>query len=244
MLSHVGALLILILCGLAFGYLSGSILWSVIIGKLFFNKDPRNFNSKNAGATNSTRVFGKKVGFIILLLDVLKSFIPTIIMWLIAKYAMQDSLQVSESFSDYSLLYLTSFGALIGHCYPLYFKFQGGKAASTIGAMLLAISPWLTLLALVIWVLIILIWRYVSLASILGSVIIIFLVFIPGVNWMYMLNINMDQLLVINGFNTLSVLLVSMLLMASSIVLIWRHKTNIARLINHTERKIGALKDY
>lgn len=231
----------MILVGVILGYLFGSLLFSVIIGKYCFHLDPREFASKNAGATNSSRVFGKKVGIIVLILDVIKCIIPVIIMWSIANFAIQEYLYQTYYFDDNSLIFITSFAALLGHCFPIFFRFKGGKAASSLGAFVILSSPWITLICLLIWITIILIWKYVSLASIITPIIAIFLYFVPGINWVYLLGFKINDLLIINGNNIFSIVLIVSFFILSSCLLIYRHRANIARLINHQERKINLI---
>ncbi len=76
-MNHTIALILVCLIGPIIGYLSGSVLWSVVLTKQFYDKDIRDYASKNAGATNTSRVFGKKMGMLVLILDVLKSYLPT-----------------------------------------------------------------------------------------------------------------------------------------------------------------------
>ncbi len=237
-MNHTIALIIVTLIGPIIGYLSGSVLWSVILGKKIFDKDVREFASKNAGATNTSRVLGKKMGVLVLVLDVLKSYVPTMIIWLISRYCFKDSgLRIDGNFNEFSLVYLTSIFAILGHCYPVWFKFKGGKGVSCFGGMILAISPFLALVSGLVF-LVILFWKkYVSLASMIGSASTFIFMLVPGINWMYMTNEPIQTLNLVNGYNYLSIILVFVICLIGSVIIISKHHENIKRLINGKERK-------
>lgn len=137
------------------GYLLGNFSSSIIIGKIFMNKDVRNFGSGNAGATNAVRAFGAKVGLVVFLLDVLKGFIAVMI-----------GRNIDPSLGQY---YAGVF-VIIGHNWPAALKFKGGKGiATSIGAML-SINPFVALMCLVVGVVLIVATRIVSIGSIAGVV--------------------------------------------------------------------------
>lgn len=242
-MNETVALSIFIIVSIILGYLSGSILWSVFIGKHFYDKDLREFGSKNAGATNSLRIYGKKVAVLVLLLDVFKCILPTIIMWLVGRYALAPYFTVTESFNPFSLVFLTPLFALIGHCYPIFYKFKGGKGASSLGAFMLCVNPFAGITCFLIFVGIIKITKYVSLSSIITSILTIIFLFIPGVNWMFMLNLPITTILMINGYGVYWVLFVAALVAIGVAILIWKHHTNITRLLKGEETKFGRKKD-
>ncbi|MGL4948165.1 MAG: glycerol-3-phosphate 1-O-acyltransferase PlsY [Mycoplasma sp.] len=225
------------------GYLSGSILWSVIIGKVFFKKDLREFESKNVGATNSLRVYGKKVALVVLLLDIAKCMLPTFIIWTVAHFALGNYLIITEDFNPYTLVYITSLFSVIGHCYPIFFKFKGGKGASCLGAFTICISPLIGLTAFILWFIIMKVTKYVSLSSILTSWVVVILLFIPGLNWLYLAQSSIDNLLIIGGHGIYWILFVNSIVIICATILTIKHKDNIKRLINKEERKIGSKKD-
>lgn len=161
------AIVIVTLSSIIFGYLSGSVLYSVIIGKIFYKKDLRNYESKNAGATNSLRVYGKRVGTVVLLLDILKSFLPSLILWLIFRNTIDQYLVISEYFNPYVLVQLAGLFALIGHCYPVFFKFKGGKGASCYGGFVLCVNPFIGLICMIVFISISKLTKYVSLSSVI-----------------------------------------------------------------------------
>ena len=152
-------ILVALFC-LVIGYLFGSIPTSVWVGKIFFHQDPRDYGSHNAGGTNAGRLWGKKVGFFIILFDMFKTIAPIYAMWAILTFAkfdysnitgLKDSLLVAsapisrplmatvkefytESNSIYAIqwpiYWVVPLGAMLGHCWPVFANFKGGKAAS------------------------------------------------------------------------------------------------------------------
>lgn len=115
---------------LVLGYLLGSIQNGVVIGKLFFKKDPREYGSHNSGGTNSGRLFGEKIGLLVIFLDMCKGLLAFWSVWAILRFS-----GIREAFAmwDDGVFYnwLTFLGVVIGHCYPLYAHFKGGKAVSS-----------------------------------------------------------------------------------------------------------------
>jgi len=150
-------MMILILCILS--YLIGSIPTAYIIGKLN-NIDIRNYGSKNIGATNVYRILGKKWGSVTFIIDFLKGFIPT---YLVMKY--------------YSNPYITmSIGGLtiIGHIFTLFLNFKGGKGVATSTGVFMVISPKTIMIALIVFIIVVLIFRYVSLATLIATAVFLF----------------------------------------------------------------------
>ncbi len=160
--------LIYILLGAVIAYLLGSIPTAVWLGKLYFNVDVRDYGSGNAGATNTFRVLGVKAGISVLLLDVLKgwaaaSFATLLVYWNLVSY---------DEFLLYKIVfYKLIFGslAIIGHIFPIYVGFKGGKGVATLLGMMLAVDHQLTLICVGVFVIVLLLSRYVSLGSILAT---------------------------------------------------------------------------
>jgi len=151
-------------------YLVGAIPFGQILARLH-GKDLRTIGSGNIGATNLARACGRKWGYICFALDVLKGFLPV----LAAKAAATNLLSVETSVGPAFLALWLAVGvaAIVGHIFPIYLRFKGGKGVSTSFGVALGIWPYFTLsaaIALVVWVVVVLIWRYVSLASICASV--------------------------------------------------------------------------
>lgn len=140
-------------------YLLGSVPTSVWIGRLFFKKDPRNYGSGNAGATNTLRVFGYKTAIPVLLIDIAKGVAAVLLFY-----------RFTDAMSDipyYQYLVIGSgLLAVVGHIYSVFLKFDGGKGVATFAGVALALSPVTLLICLLIFITIISISRYVSLSSI------------------------------------------------------------------------------
>ncbi len=184
-------------------YLLGSVSFGLLIGKWFSGIDIRQHGSGNAGATNISRVIGTGPGLIVLLLDGLKGFLPVI-------------LTLALTNEHYPSAMLVGIGAIVGHIWPLYFGFRGGKGVATTIGVMIGISFWATLIAGLITLLVIAITRYVS----LGSLLLVFLM-----PWLFL------------AFGKgLSVFLLSLLLM---LLVFWKHRENIQRLLQGRENKFG-----
>ncbi|MFA6925310.1 MAG: glycerol-3-phosphate acyltransferase, partial [Bacteroidales bacterium] len=111
--------------GILISYLLGSIPFAVLIGKLFYNTDVRKQGSGNSGATNTLRILGVKAGIIVLLLDILKGYASVKLVYLLAIHNPS-----SEEFANLQILY--ALAALMGHIFPVYIKFKGGKGVATL----------------------------------------------------------------------------------------------------------------
>ncbi|MBU5669036.1 glycerol-3-phosphate 1-O-acyltransferase PlsY [Peptoniphilus sp. MSJ-1] len=186
-------------------YFIGTISGSYIIGKVFLNKDIRNYGSGNAGTTNAMRVLGKKAGVLTFLIDFLKGVFVTFII---------------NKFFGNNYVPLGILGAVIGHDFPFYMNFKGGKGvATTLGALALYNLP-LTFICYLFWVFGTIISKIVSLGSILFFLSIIFVYHIFS-------DISFNNVIIIDII---------------SIIGIIRHKDNIKRLFNGTENKIGGKK--
>lgn len=184
-------------------YLLGSIPFALIIGKVGYNIDIREHGSGNLGATNAFRILGIKAGIIVTLADILKGTLATLLP-LIAGYFYDV---------DVSRLVIGLF-AVLGHTYPIFAKFKGGKAVATSGGIILGLNPLLFLIMLLTFFITLFISKYVSLASMLTGVISTVISFCFG-----------DYLLFA-------------LILVLTIFVIYRHKENIKRIINKTEPKI------
>lgn len=154
-----------------FGYLFGSISWSITIFKMMTGQDVRKFGSKNAGATNASRVLGKPMGLFIVFLDALKVIITGLIAASIAAIP-------SDLFKETSIMIPALF-AVIGHCWPIYYKFKGGKAVSCIVGLSFLANSLLFVAFTIAWWIMIFATRRVSAASIFAGVVVIILAWIP-----------------------------------------------------------------
>lgn len=183
---------------LVFAYLLGSISSAILLSKIMGFEDPRSQGSKNPGATNVLRIAGKKAAFLTLLGDCLKGLIPL----LVARLLSDDPL----------VLALTAFAAFIGHCFPLFFHFRGGKGVATAIAATLGFNWIIGIIIIVIWLLFAKVFKVSSLAAIIA-----FCSLPPLVFWF-------EPNLTVTG-----------IFVAISLILIWRHKGNIQRLIQGSE---------
>ncbi len=183
---------------ICFAYLLGSISSAILLSKIMGFEDPRSGGSKNPGATNVLRIAGKKAAFLTLVGDCLKGLVPV----LIARWLEAEPLVVV----------LTGFAAFIGHCFPLFFRFQGGKGVATAIAATVGIN-WIAGAILIgIWLLFAKVFKISSLAAVVSFSALPLVVY-----WR-------EQ-----DFRIASVFVVL------SVILIWRHRGNIQRLIQNTE---------
>jgi acyl phosphate:glycerol-3-phosphate acyltransferase len=188
------------------GYLFGSLSFAVIVSRMMGLADPRAYGSGNPGATNVLRSGNRVAALLTLALDALKGFVPVLLaLWLGPRYGLGEG---TAGF--------VGLAAFVGHLWPVFFHFKGGKGVATAAGVLMALNPWLGLATLVSWVIIAAFMRYSSLASIVAAV------FAPFYQ------------LLIWGAEPIFVPMVVM-----SLLLIWRHEGNIRKLIAGTESKLG-----
>ena len=195
-------------------YLIGSLSFAVIVSRAMGLSDPRTYGSGNPGATNVLRSGSKPAAIVTLLLDAAKGWLPVMLVkWFGPAWDLSEGAQA-----------LAGLAAFLGHLYPVFFAFKGGKGVATAVGVLLAFEPLLALATLVTFAIIVFFSRYVSLASMVAAV------FAPayyligdGVAW------------TASGAKTLA-------LIAMGLLLIWRHRENIQRLLAGTESKLGQKK--
>ncbi|MBR5535963.1 MAG: glycerol-3-phosphate 1-O-acyltransferase PlsY [Clostridia bacterium] len=192
----------------ALGYLIGSLNLSIVLSKSK-GKDIREMGSGNAGTTNTLRTMGKGAAAMVLLFDVLKGcLIPLILIWAGPKAWMPINVDTCKA-----MAYIYAFMAVVGHCFPLYYGFRGGKGIATAAGALLVISPLATGIALVEFVLLMVLFRYVSLSSIVA-----------------VMNITVFTALLYPGEARLLAITIAIAVLA-----IYKHRTNIVRLRNGEE---------
>lgn len=206
-----------LLC-LLFSYLMGSISFSLIIGKLFFKKDVREYGSKNLGGTNTGRVLGKSIGLTVIILDQLKAAFALLLVSLYAKHFIPDLVNM--------MIFLSAIAVVIGHCYPIFARFKGGKAVACTFGVLLITNIYIYLITVAIYGLILKLTKYVSFSSIIVFFISALLTIIPL--------FRSSPFLSDITFGWEYTLLIFIL--ATWVVI--KHKTNIARLQKGTESKI------
>ena len=183
-------------------YLVGSIPFGIIIARIFGGIDPRSGGSKNIGATNVGRTAGRAAGILTLLLDIGKGVAPVLVLRLL--------------FPEPRLITLTGLAGIIGHMFPVFLGFKGGKGVATACGVMFVISPIATALSLAVFSIIVLAKRYISLGSMIATASMpVFLSFLPGTRVYVPMGV------------------------AMSILVIVKHKENIKRLVAGTENKVG-----
>ena len=218
-------------------YLLGSLSFSIIVSKGLYKKDIRTFGSGNAGMTNVLRTFGKKAAALTITGDVLKGTFAVIIarllfmnepVLLIHRYAF-TMFGREIFFSNHLMmeigLYIAVLGAFLGHMFPLYFGFKGGKGVSVVAGSMIAVTPITLLIALSIFFVIVFSTKIVSLGSIIAP---------PTYIIWTLCQVYITQTVSVPN-------LIAAVLFPSAII--WSHRTNIKRLINGTEYKFGQNKD-
>ncbi|ASU40290.1 glycerol-3-phosphate acyltransferase [Herbaspirillum sp. meg3] len=191
-------------------YLIGSISFAVVVSKAFGLSDPRTYGSKNPGATNVLRSGNKKAAVLTLIGDGFKGWLAV---WLAMKFGPQYGI-------DDTGIALVTIAVFLGHLWPVFFRFVGGKGVATALGILLALNVWLGLATLVTWLVIAYAFRYSSLAALIASV---FAPFYYGLL-----------------FGSADGILLAVL--AMSALLIYRHRKNISNLLAGKESKIGSKK--
>ncbi len=201
-------------------YLLGSCNFGVIISKSLKKEDIRESGSGNAGTTNMMRTYGKTLGILTIIGDIAKVFVA---IWIAFKImSVEEIKMIFDRISDNPQCVLKSFAGLFavaGHIFPCFFKFKGGKGVATSGGMVIMIDWRIALILFAIFVLTILITRYVSLGSIIMAV--LYPVFM-GV-----------------FYKDLGLVIISLVF---TVIVVTAHRENIKKLINHTENKIGSKK--
>ena len=178
-------------------YFLGSIPFGYILTKIFLKKDVRNIGSGNIGATNVLRAGNKIIGYTTLILDVLKAVLPLIF--------------IKIYYIDY--LYIASLCVFLGHVFPIWLKFKGGKGVATYVGILCCINLYLGIIFGIIWLITFFIFKYSSLSSLVGSL------SVPVINY-FIFN---DEII--------------FFFIIMFVLIFYTHRENIKRLLNHTESK-------
>ncbi|HHW22096.1 MAG TPA: glycerol-3-phosphate 1-O-acyltransferase PlsY [Clostridiaceae bacterium] len=206
------ALVIIILFSSFIGYLIGSVNTSIIVGKLLFRVDVREHGSGNAGATNALRTLGKGAAIAVVIGDFLKGILACLIgRWVFGELNPGDGVFIGE--------YMAGFFAVVGHNWPIYFGFKGGKGVMTSFAVAMMFSPLSALICLAVFIIIVAITRFVSLGSMVSAAIFPVLAIV----------FNEPLYMVLTG-------------VALVALIIWRHKANIERLVSGNETKLSLKK--
>jgi acyl phosphate:glycerol-3-phosphate acyltransferase len=184
-------------------YLIGSVSFAVVVSRLMRLPDPRTYGSKNPGATNVLRTGSRAAAALTLVGDAGKGWLAVVLALLVNPEAAP----------------LAGLAVFVGHLYPLFHRFHGGKGVATAAGVLLGLDPWLGLATLLTWAIIAVFFRYSSLASLLAAL------FAPFFAWYINLSV----------WVVLAVAIIAVLL-------VWRHRGNIARLLAGQESRIGHKK--
>ncbi len=199
-------------------YLFGSINFAIIVTKIMIGKDIRSFGSGNAGMTNVLRTVGKKGAAITLLGDISKGIISVLIARLLFYFILGNT--------DFALgEYLVAFAALLGHLFPIFYKFKGGKGILVSSGAMLILAPFAFLIALAVFIVVAVISKYVSLGSIICAIA------FAVANYFILYFTNSPNLLVETIFSALI-----------AVSIIFMHRSNIVRLIKGEENKVGQKK--
>ncbi len=188
-------------------YLIGSIPIGWIVGKAFYHKDIRREGSGNVGATNALRLFGTTTGIIVLLLDMAKGFIATML-----------AIKMLPAGSPF--VALCALLVILGHVFPVYLGFKGGKGVATAGGAFLALAPLSLMVAIVTFIIVVFITRYVSLGSIIAA-----MAFLFHALWRLNSSGNSDYA---------SLVLISVVVL----MIVLKHRSNLQRLFTKEEHKI------
>lgn len=195
-------------------YLLGSLSFAVIVSRIMGLSDPRSYGSKNPGATNVLRSGNKKAAIFTLLFDALKGWLP--VFWAVqhgAAFGLGESTAAAAGVA-----------AFLGHLYPVFFRFQGGKGVATALGVLMGVSPLLGLAIALTWIAVAWFFRYSSLAALLAAILAP-VYYALGGDVLWPLQAPMLGLLCLMG-----------------IFLVWRHRDNVNRLLAGTESKLGGKK--
>jgi len=192
-------------------YLLGSLSFAVIVTRVMGLSDPRTYGSKNPGATNVLRSGSKAAAVVTLLLDAVKGWLPVVLVrWFGEPYGLGEG-----------TVALAGLAAFLGHLWPVFFRFEGGKGVATALGVLVGISGWLGLAVGVVWLVVAFVSRYSSLASLSAAVLApVIYVLASGPLW----------------YSERSIVAA---IVVMSALLAWRHKENIARLIQGKESRLG-----
>lgn len=196
-------------------YLIGSIPTSLIVSRSQFNIDIRDYGSGNAGATNTFRVLGSKWGTLVMIMDMLKGLIA-VKLALLLPYYIDNDFQLTNFQIGLGL------AAVLGHIFPIWAEFRGGKGVATLFGLVIGISPWTALSCIGVFLLVLYLTRFVSLSSILASM--AFPIFI---------------LIVFNVDNTAY----RIFAIAVALLVIMTHQKNIGRLLSGSENKVPIFKN-
>jgi len=222
------------------GYIFGSIPTGVIIGKVFFHKDPRDYGSKNPGGTNSGRVFGRKIGILVTALDMLKTLIAVYGVWAIVTFTnLSQYFSWSNGFDAKPVfIWVAGFFAAVGHCFSIFLHFKGGKAVACFMALCIGTS-WVLAIVALAFLIVVKLTDIVSLSSLISGLLEVIAVWIIVVI-SYVSKAELSQ--VMWSFGLVDGLVPNMFyaftITFTYMILFYRHLSNIQRLAEGKENHI------
>lgn len=253
------------------GYTLGNVLFGILISKLK-KVDLRKIGSGNVGATNTSRALGKKIGILVMLCDMFKGWLAVFVCSIIYQtLGFSIAGGNNDNFTRFgTLIYVSGFFAIVGHCFPIFYiyaifkykfdftkakSYSGGKGAATTAGVFAAISPWIFLTAFLVFMIIFLTFRYVSLASMIAISTVCLYPLIPRYDYFYMLNVININGQIIPSFPTVDqayrvdnlinytqnyeyIITICVIGFSIGMLIDYRHKDNIIRLITHTEKPL------
>ena len=198
-------------------YLLGSVNTAIIISKLLYHDDIRKHGSGNAGMTNMLRTYGKKAALLTLVGDLMKTVLSVGICGTLFGFCYIRGMSVNF------LPYVAGLLAAIGHVFPCYYRFKGGKGVLVISTMALTLTPAVFLALLLLFVLVVALWKYISLGSVTVAV-------------LYPVALNFYFRAVLNGMPDGPIMLCSMV---AAVLIVWCHRENLRRINDRTENKFS-----
>ncbi len=200
---------------LLISYLYGSIPTAIWLGKALYGIDVREYGSGNAGATNTFRILGKKAGIPVLIIDVLKGFTATNLVYFVGNFTPGTA-----QFSNFQLV--LGITAVVGHIFPIFAGFRGGKGIATLFGMIIAVHPEASGIACIVFIITLLLTKYVSLSSMLASF--------------------MFPVIIILFFNETTTKTQLLFAISVCILVMFTHQKNIERLLKGKESKANLFK--
>lgn len=222
--AYIAVFAVLAVICLVVPYIIGSLNFAVIISRVFYHDDIRKHGSGNAGSTNMLRTYGKGPAAATLILDMLKCVVSVFIAWLIFGDPFWSLSEVDGALgSSFDARYISALACILGHIFPCFYKFKGGKGVASVAMMVLCTSPFVFLVLMVCFLVIVIGTKFVSLGSVMCMA-------------LYPLILNaLGYPLGAKGFPVIIALIVAALI-------IFMHRENIKRIYNGTESKISFSK--
>lgn len=206
------------------GYLIGSVNFSVLISKIKYHDDVRNYGSHNAGATNMLRSYSVKDGIVVMLLDMLKAVFTVLL---------------TQAFIGEKGACVAGIFCVIGHCWPVYYKFKGGKGVSSAFGLVLAIEPLTALVCLLVFVIIVAGTKYISMGSIAAAMFVP--IFVDSLySYSHRIIAEVEGKSAVVGLPPDAFIIIPMVALA--LIVVFKHRANIQRLIKGEENKFSFKK--